>query len=208
VESTHRYDVAGFARLTADASVRARTWLGTRVGLRAFAGAYLGGSDPLKQRRIMLAGADPYETFTNPLLRSTGALFVRPGFYYQAPGDADLRAFRSTLGGRWALALNADLTHSLVHRERGLVRDVALEGFFDVALVDSTATTPQSGGKPYSDLHDTGIGVVTQHQAGDLAWTMRLEFPIEMNAWNLAADYRPPGGRVAFRWLVSLSPSF
>jgi hypothetical protein len=156
----------------------------------------------------MLAGADPYETFTNPLLRSAGALLVRPGFHYQAPGDAGLRAFQSTLGGRWALAVNAEVTHPLVHRERGVVRDVALEGFCDVGLVDSMATSPQSGGKRYSALHDTGIGVVTQHQVGDLAWTMRLEFPIEMNAWSLVADYRPSGGRVAFRWLVSLSPSF
>jgi len=42
----------------------------------------------------MVAGADPYTTFANPLLRSRGALFVRPDFHYQAPGDANLRAFR------------------------------------------------------------------------------------------------------------------
>jgi hypothetical protein len=50
--------------------------------------------------------------------------------------------------------------------------------------------------------------VVTQHQVGDLSWTMRLEFPIEMNAWSLSAADRPPGTRIAFRWIVSLSPSF
>jgi hypothetical protein len=200
--------VAGFARVTAEASVRAPAWLGTRVGLRLFGGAYLSTSDPLKQRRIMVAGADPYQTFTNPFVRSAGALFVRPGLYYQAPGDAGLRAFRPTLGGRWALAVNAELTHSLVHRERGVVRNVALEGFFDIGLVDSMATSPQPGGKPYSVLHDSGIGVVTQHQAGDLAWTMRVEFPIEMNAWSLSAADRPTGGRIAFRWVVSLSPTF
>jgi hypothetical protein len=76
---------------------------------------------------------------------------------------------------------------------------VALEGFFDAALVDSMATGPQSSGKRYSDLHDSGIGVVTRHQVGDLAWTMRVEIPIEMNAWS---------SRIAFRWLVSLGPSF
>jgi hypothetical protein len=207
LESSTRYDVAGFARLTGEASVRAPTWLGTRVGLRLFGGAYLGTADPLKQRRIMVAGADPYETFTNPLLRSAGALFVRPDFYYHAPGDAGLRAYRPSLGGRWAAALNAELTHSLVHHERGVVRDVALEGFFDIALVDSMATSPQLNGKSYSDLHDTGIGVVTRHQVGDLEWTMRLEVPFEMNAWSLSAD-RSTGGQFAFRWVVSLSPSF
>jgi hypothetical protein len=200
VDASRRYDVAGFARLTGEASVRAPL-LGTRVGLRLFGGAYLSGSDPLKQRRIMVAGADPYQTFTNPLLRSAGALLVRPGLHYQAPGDAGLRAFRSSLGGRWAVALNAEIARSLIHREQGVVRDVMFEGFFDFGLVDSMATG-------YSDLHDAGIGVVTQHQVGDLAWTMRLEIPLEMNAWTLSAGDRPPGSRIAFRWIVSMSPSF
>ena len=208
VEASTRYDIAPFARLTGEASVRAPAWFGTRVGLRVFGGAYLSGSDPLKQRRIMVAGADPFETFTNPLLRSAGALLVRPGLHYQAPGDAGLRAFRPSLGGRWAVALNAAISHSLMHREQGVVRDVALEGFFDVALVDSAATSPQPSSRGYSDLHDAGIGLVTRHQVGDLAWAMRFEFPFEMNAWNLAPDYRPPGGHVAFRWLISMNPSF
>ena len=97
--------------------------------------------------------------------------------------------------------MNAEVTRSLIERDAGLLRNVALEGFFDVGLVDSMATGPHLSDRPYSDLHDAGVGVVTQHQAGDLAWTMRLEFPIEMND-------RPSGGRVAFRWIVSLSPSF
>ena len=156
----------------------------------------------------MVAGADPYETFTNPLLRSAGALFVRPGFNYQAPGDAGLRAFRPSLGGRWAVSLNAELARSILRRDRGIVRDVAVEGFVDVALVDSMATGPHLNGKTYSGLYDAGIGVVTRHQAGDLAWTMRLEFPIAMNSPTLSAGERPSPDPIAFRWVVSLSPSF
>src|SRR5204863_9508434 len=208
VASANRYDVEGFARATAEASVRARSWLGTRLGLRLFAGGYASGSDPLKQRRIMVAGADPYETFANPVLRSQGALFVRPGFHYQAPGDANLRAFRADLGGRWALAANVELTHSLFRRERGMVRDVALEAFGDAALVDSLATTPQPTRKWFSDLHDAGLGVVSHQQVGELSWTLRAEFLLEMNAWDLAPDYRPLGGRVSFCWVVSLSLVF
>ena len=208
VASANRYDVAGFARATAEASLRARSWLGTRLGVRLFAGGYASGSDPLKQRRIMLAGADPYESFANPLLRSAGALFVRPGFHYQAPGDANLRAFRPDLGGRWALAASVELTRSLFHRERGVVRDLGVEAFVDAALVDSLTTTPQPTGEWFSDLHDAGVGVVSHQRVGELAWTLRAEFPLEMNAWDLAPDYRPPGGRIAFRWVVSLSPVF
>ncbi len=208
LESSKSYDLAGFARLTGEASVRAPAWLGTRVGLRLFGGAYLSGSDPLKQRRIMVAGADPYQTFTNPFVRSEGALFVRPGVYYHSPGGAGLRAFRPDLGGRWAVALNAEISRSIVRRERGAVRDVALEAFVDFGLVDSVATTPNGSDATYADLHDSGIGVVTRHQVGDLAWTMRFEFPIEMNEWTLSAADPPSGSRVAFRWVVSLSPSF
>jgi hypothetical protein len=44
--------------------------------------------------------------------------------------------------------------------------------------------------------------------AGDLDWTMRVEFPLIVNRWDAAAD-RPRGAeRAAFRWQVSLSPSF
>jgi Peptidase family M1 domain len=206
--SANRYDVAAFARVTGEASVRTPLVLGARVGLRLFAGAYLSGSPPLKQRRIMVAGADPYETFTNPLLRSAGALLVRPGFHYQEPGNANLRAFRADLGGRWAVALNGELTRSLFRRDRGAVREVALEGFADLGVVDSLATTPQTGDRPYTVLHDAGIGLVTRHRINDLAWTMRLEAPIEVGPSEYAAEVRPGGARVALRWLVSLRPSF
>ena len=64
----------------------------------------------------------------NPLLRSAGALLVRPGLHYQAPGGAGLRAFSPSLGGRWALAVNGEVSRSLLHRQGGIVRDVALEG--------------------------------------------------------------------------------
>jgi len=206
--SANRYDVASFARATGEASVRTPVGLGARLGLRVFAGGYFSGSAPLAQRRIMVAGADPYETFTNPLVRSAGALLVRPDFYFQTPGDAGLRAFRPDLGGRWAIAANVELTRSLHRSERAWVRDVALEAFCDVGLVDSLATTPQLSGKPYSDLNDAGVGVVTRQQVHELAWTLRVEFPLEVSGGSLAADYRPSGSRVAFRWLVALSPSF
>jgi hypothetical protein len=208
VDPARSHDVTGFARVTGEASVRGPAWLGTRVGLRLFGGGYLSGSDPLKQRRIMVAGADPYQTFTNPFVRSAGALLVRPGFYYQSPGGAGLRAFQPSLGGRWALAMNGEISRSVLHRSRGIVRDVAFGAFVDLAVVDSAATSPNGSDKPYSGLHDSGIGVVTQHQVGDLAWTLRVDFPIEMNAWTLSAADPASTSSIAFRWVVSLSSSF
>jgi hypothetical protein len=163
----------------------------------------------------MLAGADPYETFTNPLLRSRGALFVRPDFNYQAPGDANLRGFRPDLGGRWAVALNMEGTKTLFRRASndenpagasGLFNQVALEAFADAGVVDPRAVPPSTAGKSYTTLYDAGVGLVTRHRINELAWTMRFEMPFVVNRWNYAADGTDK--RVAFRWLISLEPSF
>jgi len=85
---------------------------------------------------------------------------------------------------------------------------VAIEGFCDFALVDSLATSPQPSSRWYSDLHDAGVGILSRQQIGELAWTLRLEFPVEMNARHLGPDFQPPGTRVALRWLVGLRPTF
>ncbi len=202
VQSTTRYDVEGFARASGELSLRTGF-----LGVRLFGGTYLAHNAPPLQRRIMLAGADPYETFTNPLLRSRGALFVRPDFHYQAPGDANLRGFRPDLGGRWAVALNLEGTTAVYRRPgaSGLFTEVALAVFADVGIVDTLAV-PATGGQSYTTLYDGGVGLVTRHRINDLAWTMRFEVPFVVNRWNYAAD--GIDRRIAFRWLMSLEPSF
>ncbi|MEO8139807.1 MAG: M1 family metallopeptidase, partial [Gemmatimonadota bacterium] len=54
--------------------------LGTRwgVGLRFYGGVSTSGDNAVKQRQIYLSGADPLEQFSNPFLRSRGALLLRP----------------------------------------------------------------------------------------------------------------------------------
>jgi hypothetical protein len=206
--SASRYDVEGFGRFTGEASMRAPFPLGTTIGVRLFGGAYAGRSVPVPQRRIPIAGADPYETFTNPLLRSEGALLVRPGFHYHAPGNGNLRGFASDLGGRWALTANLELTRSVWRRDRGILRDVSIMGFGDGGLVDTLAVPSTTPGRRYTPLYDGGLGLVTRHQIRDLGWTMRLELPLVVSRWDYARDPRPGEGRLAFRWQVSLAPSF
>ena len=203
VQSASRYDVEGFARLTGDVSVRT-SWLGVRL----FGGTYLAPTAPPLQRRIMLAGADPYETFTNPLLRSRGALFVRPDFHYQAPGDANLRAFGPDLGGRWAVALNVDASKTVFRRKNpsSVFASAAVELFADAGVVDTQAVPSSPAGKSYTTLYDGGVGVVTHHRINELAWTLRFEVPLVVNRWNYAADGTDK--RYTFRWLVSLEPIF
>ncbi len=207
--SAKRYDLEGFARATGEASVRAPFWLKSTLGVRVFGGAYLGDNPPPLQRRIPLAGADPYETFTNPLLRSRGALFVRPDFHYHAPGNANLRGFRTDLGGRWAAAVNIEATKAVLRRRQGALREAALEGFVDVGVVDALALPSSPPGRSYATLYDGGVGLVTRQRVNDLAWTMRFELPLVVNRFVYAADFAGPGrARLGFRWQVSLEPSF
>ena len=208
ITSKDRYDVEGFLRGTAELSARRPFVVGTRLGVRVFAGGYLAHSKPPLQRRIYLAGADPYETFTNPLLRSRGALFVRPDFHYQAPGDANLRGFAPELGGRWALSANLELSRRLLSRRQGAVRSIALEAFGDAGVVDSAAVPSATGRRTATTLWDAGVGLVSTHQIGDLEWTMRFELPLFVNRWEFAADRHAGDGRSAFRWSFSLAPSF
>jgi hypothetical protein len=207
--SANRYDVEGFARATAEGSVRTPFLFKSALGVRVFGGTYLAPNVPPLQRRIMVAGADPYETFMNPLLRSRGALFVRPGFHYHAPGDANLRGFRPDLGGRWGVALNVEGTKTLFRRGGGLFADAALEGFADFGLVDPRAVPPLVASRSYTTLYDGGVGLVTRHRINDLAWTLRFELPLIVSRFDYAADWNGKNeGRLAFRWQVSLEPAF
>jgi hypothetical protein len=202
IASANRYDVEPFARATGEASVRTPFWLKSTLGVRVFGGGYLADNPPPRQRRIPVAGADPYETFTNPLLRSRGAPFVREDFHYHAPGNAHLRAFRADLGGRWAVGVNVEGT-------KPLFRNVALEGFVDLGVVDPLAVPSSPAGQWYTTLYDGGLGLVTHHRLRDLAWVVRLEFPLVVNRWDYAADWNgTSAGRLAFRWQVSLESSF
>lgn len=208
IVAVHRYDMEPFLRGTAEFSTHLPFWLGTTLGLRGFGGAYLAHSPPPAQRRIYVAGADPYATFTNPLLRSRGALFVRPGFFYQAPGDANLRGFAPEVGGRWAVSGSVELSRSVLTLPRGPVRGVALHIFGDGGLVDSAAVPAVTTGKTATPLWDAGAGAVATAQVGDLGWTMRVDVPFLVSRWTFAADPHGRDRRAQFRWLVSLAPSF
>ncbi|HXE83357.1 MAG TPA: M1 family metallopeptidase [Gemmatimonadales bacterium] len=209
ISTNSRYDVEVFARPTGEVSVRMPFIFKTTFGARAFAGGYIAQNAPPLQRRVMVSGADPYETFTNPLLRSRGALFVRPDFHYHAPGDANLRGFRPDLGGRWAVALNLEGTKSIFRRRQGFLRDVSLEAFADAGVVDSQAV-PSATSSSYTTLYDGGVGIITGHRINDLSWTMRFEMPLVVNRWDYAADIHEAAtdGRLHFRWQISLEPSF
>jgi len=200
ITATNGYDFEGFVRGSAEASVRRPFLLGTRLGVRLYAGGYWGQSPPVRQRRIAVGGADPYATFTNPLLRSRGALLVRPGFYYHAPGGPNLRGFADGVGGRWALAINVEGAKAF--------GPVTVYAFADAGLVDSLAIPSSPAGRAATTLYDGGLGLETRQRVGELEWTLRVELPVIVNRWDFARDPRPGLSRAAFRWQVSLEPRF
>jgi hypothetical protein len=106
------------------------------------------------------------------------------------------------------VSANIELTRSLWQREHGILREVVLEAFTDRGLVDTLAVPSNTPRQRFTLLFDGGVGLVTHHQVRDLDWTMRFELPLIVNRWNEAADF--PVGRegLAFRWQLSLAPSF
>ena len=131
-------------------------------------------------------------------------------FHYHAPGNANLRGFAPTLGGRWATSLNIENTKTLFRRSGGggLFADAAFETFADLGVVDPRAVPSSPSGQGYTTLYDAGVGLVTRHRVNELAWTMRFEFPLIVNRSNYAEMATDTRNRVAFRWHVSLEPSF
>ena len=135
---------------------------------------------------------------------------MRPDFHYHAPGNANLRAFRSDLGGRWAIGVNLEATKPLLAPRRpGLLSSAALEAFLDLGVVDTLAVPSAPPGNAYTTLYDGGVGLVTRHRIRDLNWGFRLEFPLIVNRSDYAADWNGGlEGRLAFRWQISLESSF
>jgi hypothetical protein len=203
-----RYDVEPFGRATWSAAVRWSTaggaWI---IGARAFAGAYLGESAPLAQRAIPVDGADAYERFGNPMIRSRGAAFVRSDFFYHAPGNGNLRGYAPGLGGRWLASINLEAEREVRRSSRGPLRRASVVIFGDGALADSLAVPSTSGGA-VTPLFDAGAGIRLGLRIGDLDVPLRVEFPFLVSRPLYAHNQRHATGTIGFRWLMSLERSF
>jgi hypothetical protein len=205
VSTIDRYDTQGYFRGSLVATARRSLGKQTAVAFRGYAGAALASDPVVKQRQVYLAGADPYEQLYNPFLRSEGALLVRPGFYYQAPGGANLRGFDPHTSSRQAYALNAEVDRTLVTRKRArLFSTVSLSLWGDAALAD-----PPAGGTAYGPLRgfaDAGVGVSASHRIGQTSFVTRFDMPLYVSHATMAQD-TDPSGEVGFRWLFSFVPA-
>jgi hypothetical protein len=177
-----------------------------RLRARGYAGATL-AADPLpRQRRIFAAGADPYQRFASPFLRSNGALLVRPDFHYHEPGGTNLRGFGPGLAGRQAYGANLELEAAAFDKGggTGLFRRTAVALFGDGALTDARGDDTVG---PVRLLADAGIGIRFDHHLGNTPFQTRVDLPVWVNEPSLAQDDRPTD-RFGWRWLFSFRASW
>jgi hypothetical protein len=216
----NRYDAQPYARPEITATATRSLGTRTTLGARLYAAGVFSADPVLSQRRIFIAGADPYQSMLNPFVRSVGAPLIRDDCWcrWQTPGDGNLRGFNQSFSTDRLLAMNVELTRTLMQEKHAappsvktnLVTRVAVTLFGDAGYTgasrgvggigDSTAVTT-----PDRWLADAGLGLRLTHRIGSVTWTSRLDFPLFVSdaQWAFAQRFN----RVAVnRLVVSFSP--
>jgi hypothetical protein len=197
-----------YGRFTLAATAKRSLGTRTTFATRLYGGITVAEDEAIvRQRQIFVAGADPLEQFSNPFLRSSGALLVRPDVYYTQPGGGGLRGYDPRLTSVGLISLSAELERTLVARPRaGLFRRVGIAGFGDLGH-----TIEDGQLRPNAELRllaDAGVGIRAEHRIGQTVFTTRVDFPLFVSKPLFAQDTDPgdvPGG---FRWQFSFSPAW
>ncbi len=204
VSTDDRYDAQGYFRFTAEATARRPVGKKGGVAIRAFGGWVASSREPLKQRRLFVAGADPYEQFGNPFLRSHGSLLAGSDVHYSMPGGGGVRGLAPGTSATRLLGLNAEVDRGVVSRSRArLFNEVRVAAFGDAALGNGDIP-PSARGSAL--VADAGVGVRAGHRIGQTVFVTRFDFPLYVSRARLAVNGND--GSVRFRWVVSLSPPF
>jgi hypothetical protein len=194
-----------YGRFTIAGSLRRSLGRALTLRARVFAGATVSGDSVPRQRRIYLSGADPYQRFDSPFLRSRGSLLARPGWFYQEPGGAGLRGLDPRVSGTRAFGATLELEYTLRQRPRpGLLSRIAVAAFADGGLGNGDLDPARDRLQP---VGDAGLGIRIDHRIGRTAFQTRFDFPLWVSRPLLAQDDKP-AGPVGFRWGFSFAPSF
>lgn len=197
IATADRYDVQPTARLTAELLARRTLGPRTELAIRGFAGGVLSRDVPLKQRQLFAAGADSYEQFGNPLIRSRGALLAREGIHFLVPGGGGARGLDPALSATRLAAVNTELSRTVFDRPRARVlRRVRLVVFGD--LVAGNGDLP-AGGRA-AVIADAGIGVRLAHRIGDTFFASRIDFPLYVSRSGLANRDRDTAFGLRWVW--------
>jgi hypothetical protein len=198
------YDAQPYGRLTGEAS--ARRWFGRfGVALRTYGGWVESGLRPLKQRQIFLAGADPYQQFANPFLRSRGAPLDGADVHYLMPGGGGVRGLAAGTTATGLIAVNGDVERSVLSLSKTrLFRDIRVAAFGDAALANGDV--PRLGSTRASLVTDAGVGLRMSHCIGQTSFVTSFDLPAIVSRPRLAVNERAQV--FAFRWVVSATGGF
>ncbi len=178
---------------------------GMHLRSRAWGGAVLGSAPP-RQRRVHVAGADPYGEFADPFVRSRGAPFARSGLPYHTPGLGGLRTYDPALASLHAAGVSGEVEADLARSEGPLVRRLAVALFADAGAADGDVNAGAPG--RLALVSDAGVGVRADHRIGATAFQTRFDFPLWVGAPSLARRGQARGERFAYRWSFSFAPAF
>ncbi len=213
ISTAKRYDIQPWAKLALEATGHRALTSRIALAVRA-AHASISSADPLlPQRRLFVAGADPYEQLRNPFLRADGAPLVRgemAGHWHEA-GGGNLRGFDQALSTNHLTSVNLEVVATVLRPRTPLLSRVALVAFGDAARLGGERGV---GSDPNSlalllpvrrMLIDAGAGVRMTHRIFGVDFTSRLELPFYVNDSPWAASER--SDRVsATRWLLGIAP--
>jgi len=174
----------------------------TSLRLRVVAAGTLGGTSVPLQRRIFLGGPDPYTTFTDPFLRSRGALLARDDAHYQAAGGLGLRGVSPLVSAAWGAGVNVEAVRRLVDRPGSrLFAAVSAVLFADAAALDRAALGRAAAA-------DAGVGLRAAHRIGPTRFVTRVDLPLLVTRPAAAVAGAAGDGAFKFRWVWSLEEAF
>ena len=210
--TTHRYDAQAYARPEFTATARRAVGTRTSIGLRAYAAGVFSSDQVLSQRRLFVAEADPYQSLSNPFVRSAGAPLLRDDCWcrWHTPGGGNLRGFNQAFSTDRLVTMNIEGQTTLFQPKSALLSRVAITLFGDGGHTGSARGIGGSGDStslnaPDRWLADAGLGLRLTHRIGQTTWTSRIDFPFWVSdpQWAFAHRLTSFG---ANRMVVSFSP--
>lgn len=212
ITTDKRYDAEAYSRPELVATATRPVGKRSTLRLRGYAAAVFSADPALSQRRIFVAGADPYQVMSNAFVRSVGAPLLRDDCWcrWHTPGDGNLRGYNQAFSTDRLAAINVELETTVFRTKRPLLSRVGLTLFGDGGYVGNSRGIGGAGDAsllPPSDrwLADAGLGFRASQRIGRTSWTARVDFPAFVSDPQYAFAHRLTQFGLN-RVLVSFSP--